>query len=351
MAEHDSTFNRYAEAHKSPQGPGDARPTALQIIEDENLEGKLTDKTILVTGGSSGIGVETVRALSHTGAHIVVGVRNVAKGQAVLNDITKDPTIKTSQLELLEMDLNSLASVRTAATTYLSKHKQLHILILNAGVYIRPTLARLIVLGIGGVSQAKTKDGFESHFGVNHLSHFLLFSLLRPTLLATPSPRVIIVSSLIHRFSPTLLSDPNFESTPYDPAIAYASSKTANIWFANHLSRLYPQITAISLHPGGIETGLQAHHDPAYLKLMEQFYAAYPEIKTAFKSCEQGAATTVLAAVGKEFQGRGGIYMEDCAVAEEWKEGDSVFAGGYAKFAFDEENETKLWEISERMIG
>lgn len=135
MAHQDITFDRYANVHKSPQGPGDARPTALQIIEDEGVERKFTDKTILVTGGSSGIGIETVRALAHTGAHIVVGVRNTAKGQKVLDHmVTKDNSVESSQLELLEMDFDSLDSVRSAAKNYLSKHKQLNILVLNAGM-------------------------------------------------------------------------------------------------------------------------------------------------------------------------------------------------------------------------
>lgn len=149
------------------------------------------------------------------------------------------------------------------------------------------------------------------------------------------------------------MNDPNFKSTPYDPAIAYASSKTANIWFANHLTRLYsPEINAISVHPGGIETGLQAGHDPAYLKLMEDTYTAYPELKKTFKSIEQGAATTVLAATGRRFEGKGGLYLDDCAVTKEWNaEKDSIFAGGYAKHAFDEDSEKSLWEMSERMTA
>lgn len=127
-------FDRYAESHKHCAGPGDARPTALQIIRDEDLEGRLADKVILITGGSSGIGVETARALAHTGAKIIVGVRNLPKGQKVLDDILeKDSVIKKTQLELLEMDLNSLDSVRQAADIFLTKHKQLNILVNNAG--------------------------------------------------------------------------------------------------------------------------------------------------------------------------------------------------------------------------
>lgn len=143
-------FDRYAESHKHYAGPGDARPTALQVIEDENLEGQFSDKVILVTGGSSGIGVETARALAHTGAKIVVGVRNIPKGQKVLDDIVEtDKAVNKAQLELLEMDFNSLDSVRHAAETFLSRHKQLNILVNNAGkehTILRscPTVVKLV---------------------------------------------------------------------------------------------------------------------------------------------------------------------------------------------------------------
>lgn len=128
-------FDRYEEAHKDLQGPGDARPTASQIIRDEGLEGKLTDKTIIITGASSGIGMETVRALAKTRAHVVLGVRNVQKGQAVIDALVANDAFDEDRLELLIMDLNSLTSVREAAEVFLAKHKQLNILINNAGEY------------------------------------------------------------------------------------------------------------------------------------------------------------------------------------------------------------------------
>ena len=128
-------FERYAASHKNPQGPGDTRPSALNILEDEGLVGKLSDKVVLITGGSSGIGVETVRALAYTGAKVVVGVRNLAKGQKVLDGLTKvnSERIARDQCELLEMDLSSLASVRRAAETFVSRFTQLNLLIMNAG--------------------------------------------------------------------------------------------------------------------------------------------------------------------------------------------------------------------------
>lgn len=127
-------FDRYVAVHQNPNGPGDARPTAIQIVEDEHLISSLSDKVVLVTGGSSGIGVETVRAIAHTGAHVVIGVRNISKGQGVIDEMIKrDSVVETSQLELLELDLTSFESVRRAAALFLQKHDRLNVLVNNAG--------------------------------------------------------------------------------------------------------------------------------------------------------------------------------------------------------------------------
>ena len=340
------TFDRYAGVFKDPEGPGDARPTALQIIKDEELESQLSEKTILITGGSSGLGIETVRALAHTGAKVVIGVRDMPKAKGVLEDILQDSSLDGSQLELLEMDLNSLDSVRNAARSFLSKHDQLNILINNAG--------------IGGAVKGQTSDGFESHFGVNHLAHFLLFILLKDILIASSTPsfqsRVIAVSSLIQRLSPTLLADPNFTSTPYNPALAYASSKTANIWFANQLERLYAAegVHGISLHPGAINTGLQRFHAPEFLEMMRNAVpeAEMPGLLKTYESHGQGAATTVLAAVGKAFEGKGGIYLDGCQVAPLHNPAkDKIYGPGYAPHTFDKHGEEQLWQMSLSMIG
>lgn len=158
----------------------------------------------------------------------------------------------------------------------------------------------------------------------------------------------------MHRFSPTLLSDPNFLNTPYDSTIGYGSSKTANIWFANELDQRYGAegLHALSLHPGGIETGLGNSHEAKYAKLMQDTIDANPGIKKTYKTTEQDAATTVLAAVGKAFEGKGGLFLDDCQVAPARDpERDSVYASGYAKYAFDEEKELSLWKMSLNMVG
>ena len=177
--------NKYTEAHKASNlaGPGDARPTALQIIQDEGLVGKLADKVFIVTGCSAGIGPETGRALAATGGKVFLTVRDMKKGAEACKSF-----LEPGRVELLEMDNNSLDSVRNAAKTFLSKSKTLNVLVNNAGIMAAP--------------EGKTKDGFESQFGVNHLSHFLFFNLLKDTLIASSTPefhsRVVNVSSTGH---------------------------------------------------------------------------------------------------------------------------------------------------------
>ncbi|XPS72184.1 hypothetical protein M3J09_004350 [Ascochyta lentis] len=238
----------YAEAHKNPQGPGDARPTAQQIIEDNNLLGNLSGKVALITGISSGIGIETARALKSTGMHVFGAVRNMKKARAAL-----EGDLEPGHLELLEMDMNSLASVRVCAKEFLSKSNGLNVLVANAGVMMTP--------------EGTTADGFELQFGTNHLAHFLLFQLLKPTLLASATPdfgsRVIFLSSVGHCGGAFAFSNSdtiNFVSKPYDPVAAYAQSKLAAVYMANEIERRFSSrhLHAFSAMPGGIWTGLQA---------------------------------------------------------------------------------------------
>jgi len=191
-----SYTNRYSARHENTQGAGDSRPTANEIIEDEGLIGKWSDKVILITGCSSGIGVETARSLHKTGAHIYITVRDDKKGEAVIKQIVEE-TPNGAKIDLLHCELDSLASVRKCAAEFLSKSKQLNILINNAGIMACP--------------EGTTKDGFESQFGTNHLGHFLLFYLLKDILIAsstaTFNSRVISLSSSAHQYSPVLFDD------------------------------------------------------------------------------------------------------------------------------------------------
>lgn len=331
----------YADVHRRPQGPGDARPTAMQIVDDENLINKWHDKTVLITGGSSGIGVETARALHATGAQIFFTTRNLTQAKEVCDDIIRTSPSKR-EIEVLYMDLGSLTSVRDAAADFLRRSNRLNVLINNAGVM--------------GAPFGKTADGFEIHFGVNHLSHFLLTQLLLPTLVASSSPsfasRVVNVSSMGHHHSPGGLSNPNiwqdlnFEKSTYDPRIAYGRSKTANILHTNQIERLYGSdldhpVHAFSLHPGGITTKLWRH------------YGASPEEaykNGIWKSPEQGAATTVWCAVAGVWEGNAGTYCEDCQESYPDPPGRQMEDRGYAPWAKDQKAEQRLWVESEKII-
>jgi len=332
-----SLTNPYAEAHASPKSAGDARPTALQVIQDEDLINKMTDKVMIVTGSSSGIGVETSRALHATGAHIFMQVRDMKKGKAVMENILASSQ-GTGKLELLMMDLGSFESIRKGATDFLKRSDKLNVLVNNAGIRNPP--------------EGTTVDGYETQFGTNHLGHFLLFQLLRPMLLSSSTPtfasRIINVTSGSHRDSPINFFNLNLKGI-YTPRLGYAQSKTANILMANQMERLYGSkgLHGLSVHPGCIITGAQRHDDPAVLKARLE---SDKTLMMVLKSTEQGAATTVWAAVAKVWEGKGARYLEDCreGVKEEMPD---LVKGGYKSFCFDEEAERKLWDVSCEMVG
>jgi len=327
--------SKYAVAHSSAKlnGPGDERPTAQKNVDDNNLNGKLMGKVALITGCSSGIGIETARAMKSTGATIYVTVRDVAKGQPALADI-----LEPGKVELLTCDQNSLTSVEAAAKAFLSKSAILNILINNAGIMAVP-------------KRELTQDGHESQFGVNHLAHFLLFQRLKDTLLSSATTdfpsRVVCVSSSGHRRSGVHFDDLYLEQD-YDPWTAYGQAKTSNIYMANEIERRYGSrnLHAFSLHPGGIWTGLQIHMDTSKLK-------GDPEVERKLKSAEQGAATSVWAAVDGELVGKGGLYLEDCQVARPAAEAAKAENGsaGYAEHAYNPEAEGRLWMESCRLLG
>ncbi|KAH8668880.1 hypothetical protein BX600DRAFT_480824 [Xylariales sp. PMI_506] len=329
-------MSKYAAAHANPQGPGDARPIALQIIHDEGVEGQLRDKVIVITGTSSGIGIETVRALSATGARLFLTARSPDKAKTALADIY-DP----SHMELIQMEQGSLASVRAAASEILAKTDKINILVNNAGIMAVQTLEF-------------TEDGHELQFGTNHLSHFLFFELLKPALLASATPgfqsRVVMVASAAHLRNGINDSDNyNFQKGGYAPLVSYSQSKTANIYMANEIERRYGSqgLHATSIHPGGIWTPLAKYLPSEAIEAAK----ADTALAKAMKNAEQGAATTVWAAIGKQWEHRGGRYLENCAEAEPAvREGEGVY-GGYAKHAYDPEREGRLWEDSLKLVG
>ncbi len=297
----------------------------------------------------SALGIETARALAVTGATLYLTARNLTKARDALGaELLSDPKV-----HLLHLDLDSLASVRSCAQTFLSKSSRLNVLITNAGIRHVPF--------------AKTKDGFERHIAVNHLSHFLLLNLLLPTLRSSSTlafqSRVIALSSGSHRNSPIEFDDLNLEKPgAYTPPKGYAQSKLANVYMASEVTRRYgshttpnrPGVHGLAVMPGGIRTGLQAYTDG----IIPQFIRSWYYIKNIMrilntqKNAEQGAATTVLAAVGKRFEGRGALYLEDCGKAGPVREGWGLLDGGYVKGRTDNEEDAKrLWGIRCGLVG
>ena len=327
----------YTAVHADPQGAGDARPTALQIIHDECLEGKLIGKVMVITGATSGIGIETARALSVTGATLFLTARDMGKAEAALVGI-----LEPGRVSLIEMDNTSFASVRAAAATILAKtSNQVNILVNNAGV-------------MGFETVKFTEDGHEITFATNHLSHFLLFQLLKPALLASSTPnfhsRVVNVASSAQRVCNLNESDNyNFQKGGYNWQLAYANSKLANIYMTNELDRQYGRngLHATSLHPGAIGTNLSRHLGSGFV---EQIMSNESVVKI-LKSVEQGAATTVLAAVGKEWENKGGKYLEDCEEAKRGSDDNDLFGFGYVRQTYDPGNEKRLWIDSLKIVG
>ena len=301
---------------------------------DDVLEGMdLTGKRFLVTGASAGLGVETMRALAAHGAWVTMAVRDLDKGAAAMEQI--HATEPDAQLDLRELDLADLSSIRRFASSFLEDHEVLDVLIGNAGVMACP--------------QGTTVDGFETQFGTNHLGHFLLVQLLTPALLAAGHARIVLLTSAAHRISDVDLDDPGWETRPYDAWEAYGRSKTANALCAVGLDRRLADrgVRAFAVHPGVIRTELSRHLTRETVTALLQ--RQKPGEETTFKSIPQGAATTLYAATSPDLDGRGGLYLEDCHVAE--LTDDPLSRAGVRAYALDPERAEALWELSERMVA
>ena len=297
------------------------------------LAGKdLTGKVAVVTGGYSGIGLETTRALAAAGAKVYVPVRNFDKAAETL------ATIKRGEVIPLSMDLGDFASIRRFVAEMLEDETQIDLLINNAGIMACP--------------EARVEGGWESQFGVNHLGHFLLTKGLLPALLAADSPRVVCLSSIGHRRGGVNFDDINFEKTPYEKWTAYAQAKTANALFALGLDMKYAEqgLRAFSVHPGGIMTPLQRHLDNEEmiaLGWLDESGNLSELAASLFKSTTQGCTTTLWAATSEQLDGKGGLYCEDCDVADLADENTPRYFG-VAQWAVDPALAKELWEISER---
>jgi NAD(P)-dependent dehydrogenase (short-subunit alcohol dehydrogenase family) len=326
-----------------PAGTGDAGNREIGMAfgadttTDEVLAGiDLTGRQALVTGGSTGLGEETARALASKGAAVTLAVRDPAKGEAAAARIrvsTGNTRIDVAQVELSVPD-----SVRAFAATWLASHGPLHLLINNAGVMACPLM--------------RTAEGWEMQFATNHLGHFLLTNLLAPALKAGAPGRIVNLSSAGHRFGGVDFDDPHFNHRPYDKWVSYGQSKTANVLFSVELTRrLAPYgITANAVHPGGIQTELGRHLTDADREaLMARVRATADSGGFKFKTIPAGAATSVWAATAAELEGRGGLYLEDCHVGE--LKTDPNASSGYFAYATDPANAARLWALSERTLG
>jgi NAD(P)-dependent dehydrogenase (short-subunit alcohol dehydrogenase family) len=310
-----------------------AESTTDEVLEGVDLRGK----RILVTGVSAGLGVETARALAAKGAEVIGAVRDLDKGRAA-TAIVQEQAANGGRLDLVQLDLASLASVRACTDTLVAAAKPFDVIIANAGVMACP--------------KGKTADGLETQFGTNHLGHFVLVNRLASLL--GPGSRLVNLSSAGHRFSDVDLEDPNFEHTPYKEIAAYGRSKTANILFAVEFDRRHKAngVRATAVHPGGIQTELGRYMTPEITQQMiERANANQAAGAPAFrwKSIPQGAATSVWSATVAAAEAVGGHYCEDCHVAEI---ADSPNArSGVQPYAVDPARAMALWTKSEAMVG
>jgi NAD(P)-dependent dehydrogenase (short-subunit alcohol dehydrogenase family) len=316
-----------------------AKSTADDVLVGVNLQGK----RILVTGVSSGLGVETARALAAHGAHVVGAARDLGKANVATEQVRDDAATNRGSFELVELDLASLKSVRACANRLLAKGEPFDVIIANAGVMATPF--------------GHTADGFETQFGTNHLGHFVLIN--RIAALLRTGGRLINLASAGHRFSNVDLEDPNFERTTYEPFVAYGRSKTANILFAVEFDKRHRDrgVRAAAVHPGGIHTELARHLDPSRIQetLDELERQAKAEGKQPFqwKTIPQGAATSVWAAVIAPADEIGGQYCENCHVGHIVPDDVtlSVNSEGVRGYALDPKNAEALWKRSEELVG
>ena len=307
---------------QEPLGSGfGATSTATEVLDGLDLTGRYA----VVTGGYSGIGLETTKALVAAGAEVLVPARRPERAREELGDLART--------DVAALDLGDLASVRAFADGVLAAGRSIDLMIDNAGIMATP--------------ETRVGDGWEAQLATNHLGHFALVNRLWP-LIADGGGRVVSVSSAGHRRSPIRWDDPMFTRGDYDKWEAYGQSKTANVLFALRLDELGAEsgVRAFSLHPGGILTPLQRHL-PREEQMAMGWVDADGRPLVDFKTPEQGAATTVWAATSPQLEGRGGVYCVDCDVAAV-STGDEP---GVRPYAVDPQQAAWLWDLSVDLTG
>ena len=302
--------------------------TAAEIVANVDLHGKRA----VVTGASSGIGVETARALASTGAEVTLAVRNLEAGRKVADEIAEKLPSGAAGPQVASLDLADPAAVAGFVSSWSGP---LHILVNNAGVMALPKLTR-------------TPAGYEMQFATNHLGHFALTSGLHRWLAAADCARVVAVSSIGHLFGPVVFDDLHYRFRPYDQWTSYGQSKSAIVLFAVAAAQRWAGdgIVVNALMPGNIaSTALARHMGPDDLaNFGKETDLTLPPVKTI----DQGAATSVLLAASPEVEGVTGRYYEDCAQAPVIHEREG-HTGGVAPYVLDPANADRLWQISEQL--
>ena len=316
--------------------PSGAETTAEEVVAGVDLTGKRA----IVTGASSGIGVETARALASAGADVTLTVRDLKVGSRKAADITE--ATGNAKLHVALLDLSDQRSVAAFTANWSGP---LHILVNNAGVMALLDLQR-------------TAEGWEMQFATNHLGHFALALGLHDALAAAGHARIVSLSSVGHQRSPVIFDDLNFTSRPYDVGLAYGQSKTANVLFAVEATRRWGSdgITANAVHPGTIAaTNLMRDLDPdvlAHLRASAPYAETFDKSKVRYKTIEQGAATSVFVATSPLLDGIGGRYFEDCNQARVFDPtAPNTSGSGVAAYALDPANAKRLWELSLALLG
>lgn len=318
----------------------DKDTTADEVLDGVDLSGR----RIVITGTSSGLGLESTRALASKGAAITMLARSADKNEAAAETVRG--LVPGADLETRTIDLTSFESVRACAEGILEAHDKIDVLLNNAGVMVCP--------------YSTNADGFENQLVSNHLGHFLFSVLLTPALIRGAPARVIELSSGAHGMSDFDFDDPNFERREYNPWIAYGQSKTANALFALEYDRRLRArgVSAFSVHPGVIMTELGRHMTEETMQQMQDHVRAQADAagtplpdeppEMTFKSVEAGAATQCWAATASELDDQGGKYLADCQVAAV---GGDIGENGVAAYAQDSKAATRLWALSEEWVG
>ncbi len=304
-----------------------AQTTADEVVEAVDLRGTRA----IVTGGASGIGVETARSLARAGAEVTLAVRDTAVGDRVAEDIVS--STGSAEVRVAYVDLADLATVRAFTSSWAGP---LDILVNNAGVMAVPSLEL-------------TSEGWERQLATNHLGHFLLTTGLHDALAEAGGARIVSVSSSGHLASPVVFDDLHFEHREYNPWQAYGQSKTANVLLAVEATRRWADdgIVANALMPGGIMTRLQRY---VTQEVKDGWQRMQDEGSAVFKTPQQGAATSLVAAVAPELAGTGGHYLEDCNESETVAN-DAEVSSGVREWALDAEAAERLWDVSAELVA